>query len=488
MVTGRSGQAALPAWGKARRRRRRRARRGTFSWVVLLSLREDLLRGARRTEGSTAIARTRTATASSAPLSGRWTNDGELAARDGEGAAEVLLHEPPEHEPEQERRGLEVELREHPADDGEPRRHEHVARASCSPSRCRCRRRAGSPGTSAGRARRGTAPRRRTSGRLMTSSIRLPIHMLAMIPQKSRGLFTITSGPGTMPWMVIAPTISAITAFGGIPRARSGMKEVCAPALFADSGPATPSMRPAPEAPRVLRELLLDRVGRERAEHRAVPGEDPEHRAEQGAAEDGPDGAAEVLAGREDAPDRAASRRPGAPPPRGCGAPRRTRRAPSRAPRSRCRPRAARSRRSSARRRCRGPCPTVERRSPRRTIAIAFGIEPRASTTAKARPATMSEKYSAGPKSEREPRERDRERGDDERRDAAREERADGGDAEGGPGAPLLRHLVPVERRDDRGHLAGDVHEDGGGRAAVLRAVVDAGEHDERAGRLDGRR
>ena len=81
----------------------------------------------------------------------------------------------------------------------------------------------------------------------MTSSMRLPIHMLAMMPQKSWGLFTITSGPGTMPWIVIAPTMSAITAFGGMPRARSGMKEVCAPALFAASGPATPSMAPRPK-------------------------------------------------------------------------------------------------------------------------------------------------------------------------------------------------------------------------------------------------
>ena len=37
--------------------------------------------------------------------------------------------------------------------------------------------------------------------------------------------------------MVIAPTISAITAFSGMPSVSSGMNEVCAPALLADSGP-----------------------------------------------------------------------------------------------------------------------------------------------------------------------------------------------------------------------------------------------------------
>src|ERR671916_381519 len=72
-----------------------------------------------------------------------------------------------------------------------------------------------------------------TSGRLMMSSIRLPIHMEAIMPQNRFGFLVITCGPGMMPWMVMAPTIRAITAFGGIPKVSSGMKEVCAPALLA---------------------------------------------------------------------------------------------------------------------------------------------------------------------------------------------------------------------------------------------------------------
>ena len=48
--------------------------------------------------------------------------------------------------------------------------------------------------------------------------------------------------------MVMAPTISAITAFGGMPSVSSGMNEVCAPALFADSGAATPSIAPLPNS------------------------------------------------------------------------------------------------------------------------------------------------------------------------------------------------------------------------------------------------
>ena len=72
-------------------------------------------------------------------------------------------------------------------------------------------------------------------------------------------------------------------------------------------------------------------------------------------------------------------------------------------------------------------------------------------------------------------------RGDDDGGDAAGDEGADGGDAERHAGAALLGHLVAVERGDDGGRLARDVDQDGRGRAAVLRAVVDAGQHDERA-------
>ena len=50
-----------------------------------------------------------------------------------------------------------------------------------------------------------------------------------------------------MPWMIIAPIISAMMAFDGSPSVSSGMNEVCAAALLADSGPATPSIAPLPK-------------------------------------------------------------------------------------------------------------------------------------------------------------------------------------------------------------------------------------------------
>ena len=58
--------------------------------------------------------------------------------------------------------------------------------------------------------------------------------------------------------------------------------------------------------------------------------------------------------------------------------------------------------------------------------------------------------------------------------------------ASAGPAWPFLRHLVAVDGGDGGRALAGEVDEDGGGRAAVLGAVVDAGEHDERRHRLEG--
>jgi hypothetical protein len=64
--------------------------------------------------------------------------------------------------------------------------------------------------------------------------------------------------------------------------------------------------------------------------------------------------------------------------------------------------------------------------------------------------------------------------------DTTGKERSERRDAQGGAGAPLLRHRVAVQRGDDRRGLARDVHQDGCGRAAVLGAVIDAGEHDQR--------
>jgi hypothetical protein len=76
--------------------------------------------------------------------------------------------------------------------------------------------------------------------------MRLPTHIEAIRPQKSCGFSFITCGPGAIPWIMSAPIMSAITALLGMPSVSIGMKEVCAPALFADSGAATPWIAPLP--------------------------------------------------------------------------------------------------------------------------------------------------------------------------------------------------------------------------------------------------
>ena len=79
--------------------------------------------------------------------------------------------------------------------------------------------------------------------------------MEAIRPQNRSGCASTMRGPGWMPWMISAPTISAITALAGMPRVSSGMKEVCAAALLAASGPATPSIAPVPNRCRPLETL-----------------------------------------------------------------------------------------------------------------------------------------------------------------------------------------------------------------------------------------
>jgi hypothetical protein len=68
---------------------------------------------------------------------------------------------------------------------------------------------------------------------------------------------------------------------------------------------------------------------------------------------------------------------------------------------------------------------------------------------------------------------------DDDRGDAACEERGERRDGKRRAGAALPRHLVAVETGHDRARLARQVDQNGRGRAAILRAIVDAGQHDQ---------
>ncbi len=131
--------------------------------------------------------------------------------------------------------------------------------------------------------------------------------------------------------------------------------------------------------------------------------------------------------------------------------------------------------------------PTRPSSKPTSTMATAFSGAPCASTTAPVRPSTIRLKYSAALNLS-----------------ASHVigalavaitivamvpaiKRSDGGDRERGAGAALLGHLMPVETRHDGGGFARHIDQDGRGRAAILRAVENAREHDERRRRLQGK-
>ena len=129
--------------------------------------------------------------------------------------------------------------------------------------------------------------------------------------------------------------------------------------------------------------------------------------------------------------------------------------------------------------------PTRPIKSPSTIMAMAFSTEPCASTTAATRPSSISEKYSGAPNDwpirdsggakpaistvAMVPAKNDAERRDRKRR----------------AGAALPRHLVAVEAGDDRRGFARQVDQDRRGRAAILRAVEDAGQHDQAGHRLE---
>ena len=65
-------------------------------------------------------------------------------------------------------------------------------------------------------------------------------------------------------------------------------------------------------------------------------------------------------------------------------------------------------------------------------------------------------------------------------RDGSGEERADGRSRERRSRPSLLCHLVTVESRDNRGSFSRKIDENRGRRAAVLRTIIDASQHNQR--------
>ena len=72
------------------------------------------------------------------------------------------------------------------------------------------------------------------------------MYMLAISPQTRSGRFSNSSGPGCSPYMMNAASSTAVEPEPGTPSVSSGTIAPPVEALFAASGPATPSIMPVP--------------------------------------------------------------------------------------------------------------------------------------------------------------------------------------------------------------------------------------------------
>ncbi len=84
------------------------------------------------------------------------------------------------------------------------------------------------------------------NGTFKITRIMFPIYILVTTAQKISGLFFMIRGPGITPCTMKPANKSADTTVDGIPRVISGTNAPVAAALFAASGPATPSITPVP--------------------------------------------------------------------------------------------------------------------------------------------------------------------------------------------------------------------------------------------------
>ncbi len=103
--------------------------------------------------------------------------------------------------------------------------------------------------------------------------------------RRPRGCWLMKSGPGWMPWMVMAPSITAVTASPGIPKAMIVTSEPATLELLEASEAMMPSGMPGAELLRMPGELLGlvvgHHVGRAAADRRQHADQEPDDRGPQ---------------------------------------------------------------------------------------------------------------------------------------------------------------------------------------------------------------
>ncbi|GAF21565.1 hypothetical protein JCM19047_1250 [Bacillus sp. JCM 19047] len=83
---------------------------------------------------------------------------------------------------------------------------------------------------------------------LIMTKIKFPINILLMSVHTRSGLFSNNKGPGVIPIMTNAPSITAVVPDPGIPIVNIGMSDPTAAELLADSGATSPSTAPLPNS------------------------------------------------------------------------------------------------------------------------------------------------------------------------------------------------------------------------------------------------
>ena len=129
--------------------------------------------------------------------------------------------------------------------------------------------------------------------------------------------------------------------------------------------------------------------------------------------------------------------------------------------------------------------PTVASRSPTAAAISALTMLPLPMVATSSTPSRARAAYSGGPKSSAQPATSGASRVSPDDGDGGADEGADGGDAERGAGPALLGQREAVEDGDHRGRLTREPEQHRGDGAAVLGAVVDAGQHDDRRDGVD---
>ena len=125
------------------------------------------------------------------------------------------------------------------------------------------------------------------SGRLRTTSIRLPIHIEAMMPQNSAGCSVATFGPGHDALDDHRADHQRHHRIGrDAERQHRDERGLGRRHCWPIPAPPRPRSRPCRTRSGVLRDALFDGIGGEGSEDRAAAGQDAEHRADRRAAQD----------------------------------------------------------------------------------------------------------------------------------------------------------------------------------------------------------